>query len=56
MTDWFPHVPQPPDWRLDWPALEATFPILNALRGCPQDPRITRGETSGHTRGMSARL
>ena len=33
-----PHCPEPPEWRLDMAALRATFPWLEPLGECPQDP------------------
>lgn len=43
--------PGPPGWALDWPALEAALPWLEALRGCAQDPRFhPEGDVLTHTR------
>jgi putative nucleotidyltransferase with HDIG domain len=33
-----PGCPEPPDWRVDLAALRATFPWLDPLADCPQDP------------------
>jgi predicted kinase len=33
----FPPCPQPPDWTIDWPTLDA-FPWIQDLKGCPQNP------------------
>jgi putative nucleotidyltransferase with HDIG domain len=33
-----PGCPEPPEWRLDMGALRATFPWLEPLGECPQDP------------------
>ena len=47
----FPAVPQPPDWALDWPAIEQVFPELQELAGCPQDPVWhAEGDVLTHTR------
>jgi predicted kinase len=39
MSDLLPHMPKAPDWRVDWVALNESFPWLRDLAGCPQDPR-----------------
>jgi putative nucleotidyltransferase with HDIG domain len=47
----FPHCPEPPDWRLDWPALLEDFPWLPALANCPQDAVYHgEGDVLTHTR------
>ena len=47
----FPPCPQPPDWRVDWETLDATFPWVRNLRGCPQDPiRHAEGDVWTHVR------
>jgi putative nucleotidyltransferase with HDIG domain len=47
----FPHCPQPPDWHLDWPAIEANFKWIREMRGCQQDPRYHgEGDVLTHTR------
>ncbi|MBM4094723.1 MAG: HDIG domain-containing protein [Planctomycetes bacterium] len=39
LSPWcFPLCPQPPDWALDWAALQHEFPWLGPMRDCPQDP------------------
>ena len=44
-------VPRPPDWRIDWPGIEAEFGWLRALHGCPQDPVFhAEGDVLIHTR------
>jgi predicted kinase len=44
-------IPQPPDFRVDWPALDATCPWIPPLRGCPQDPvHHAEGDVWIHTR------
>src|SRR5262245_49919553 len=51
VTDPFPPCPRPPDWRVDWEALDATYPWIRALRGCPQDPvRHAEGDVWTHVR------
>jgi predicted kinase len=48
---WFPHCPEPPDWRVDWPAIDASYPWVRALVGCPQDPVYhAEGDVWTHTR------
>lgn len=37
MNSTFPPCPQPPDWKIDWPTLDA-FPWMTDLKGCPQHP------------------
>src|SRR5688572_24864805 len=34
----FPAFPEPPDYRVDWDQLLQTYPWLQSLDGCPQDP------------------
>jgi predicted kinase len=49
--DPFPLCPQPPEWRVDWETLDATFPWVRNLRGCPQDPtRHAEGDVWTHVR------
>lgn len=44
-------VPEAPDWRLDWPAIRALWPELQALDACPQDPvHHGEGDVGTHTR------
>lgn len=51
MTGWFPYTPAPPEWRLDWDTIHATFPWIQALAGCPQDPvHHAEGDVWIHTR------
>ena len=51
MLDPFPACPQPPDWRVDWETLDATYPWVRNLRGCPQDPiRHAEGDVWTHVR------
>ncbi|HEY8599203.1 MAG TPA: AAA family ATPase [Thermomicrobiales bacterium] len=46
-----------PDWRIDWDAACATFPILASLDSCPQDPRHhAEGDVGVHTRMVLAAL
>src|SRR5262245_13258032 len=38
-SEWrIPGCPQPPEWRVDIAALRATYPWLEPLATCPQDP------------------
>lgn len=37
------HVPQAPDYRVDWATIDACYPWVRALKDCPQDP-IHHGE------------
>jgi predicted kinase len=47
----FPHCPEPPDWRLDWPALLEDFAWLSGLADCPQDAEYhAEGDVLTHTR------
>ncbi len=44
----FPPCPQPPDWKIDWTALDA-FPWIRDLKGCPQNPiRHAEGDVWTH--------
>jgi predicted kinase len=44
----FPPCPQPPDWMIDWAALDP-FPWLQDLKGCPQNPdRHAEGDVWNH--------
>jgi predicted kinase len=43
-----PPCPQPPDWTIDWPALDP-LPWLKDLKGCPQNPdRHAEGDVWAH--------
>jgi predicted kinase len=43
--------PVPPDWRVEWDALDARYEWVRALRDCPQDPRHhAEGNVWIHTR------
>lgn len=51
MFDPFPPCPRPPEWRVDWETLDATYPWVRNLRGCPQDPvRHAEGDVWTHVR------
>src|SRR3954469_1862637 len=51
MKSWFPFVPRPPAWRVDWQTLCAELPALAPLEGCPQDPlHHAEGDVWTHTR------
>jgi predicted kinase len=44
-------VPQSPDWRVDWNALDAELDWVRAMRGTPQDPvHHAEGDVWIHTR------
>ncbi len=43
--------PEPPDWRVDWTAIDEAVPEVRALQGCPQNPRYhAEGDVWIHTR------
>jgi predicted kinase len=45
------HIAQPPDWRVDWDALDAQLDWVRAMRGVPQDPvHHAEGNVWIHTR------
>ena len=47
----FPLCPTPPDWRLDWEAIQQAFPWVAAMADCPQDPLWhAEGNVQIHTR------
>jgi predicted kinase len=47
----FPYCPAPPDWRVDWEALQHRFAWIRAMQGVPQDPRYhAEGDVFIHTR------
>src|SRR5450755_1660816 len=52
MSPWrFPFCPQPPEWRLDWSAIESAIAGLPALANVPQDPVWhAEGDVLTHTR------
>ncbi len=51
MIDWASLAPGPPEWRVDWTAVEATFAVASALQACPQDARHHgEGDVWTHTR------
>ena len=44
----YPPCPQPPDWSIDWPSLDA-LPWLADMKGCPQNPdRHAEGDVWAH--------
>ncbi len=48
MNSTFPPSPQPPDWKIDWSALDL-FPWIRDLKGCPQNPiRHAEGDVWTH--------
>jgi putative nucleotidyltransferase with HDIG domain len=47
----FPFCPQPPDWTLDWPAIQNEFAWLRSMADCRQDPAWhLEGNVLAHTR------
>lgn len=42
------HMPSGPDWRLDWPAIDADYAWVRAMRGAPHDP-VHHREGDVHT-------
>lgn len=47
----FPGEPSPPDWRVEWEALNRLLPCLETMRGCPQDHvHHAEGDVWTHTR------
>ncbi len=43
--------PDPPGWRVDWTAIDQALPVIQALRGCPQNPRYhAEGDVWIHSR------
>ena len=48
---WAPYCPRPPDWRVDWDDICATYPWVADLADCPQDPvHHAEGDVAIHTR------
>jgi predicted kinase len=58
MSAWqFPHVPQPPGWRVMWDDLAQRFAWLRALAGVPQEPTYhAEGDVLVHTRMVAEAL
>lgn len=51
MIPWLGLTPEPPDWRIDWPAIEAVFPEVVDLAACQQEPLYhAEGDVWTHTR------
>ncbi len=51
MTIVIPGCPEPPEWRVDWNAVDAACPWLCSLVGCLQDPIYhAEGDVLTHTR------
>ena len=43
--------PEPPEWRVDWEALDREYEWIAAMRGCPQDPVFhAEGDVWTHAR------
>src|SRR3954469_7239969 len=46
-----PLIPRPPDWRIDWAALESALPEASELAACQQGPQYHgEGDVWTHTR------
>jgi predicted kinase len=58
MNAWqFPHVPQPPDWRVTWDDLARRFAWLRAMADVPQEPAYhAEGDVLVHTRMVAEAL
>jgi putative nucleotidyltransferase with HDIG domain len=51
VTALFEHLPEPPSWDFDWPALYDAYSWLRAMEACPQDPvHHAEGDVWVHTR------
>jgi predicted kinase len=47
----FPHIPQPPEWTVEWEAIAARFAWVRALAETPQEPaHHAEGDVATHTR------
>ncbi|HEX4498698.1 MAG TPA: AAA family ATPase [Thermoanaerobaculia bacterium] len=52
-----PCCPEPPEWRIDWPAILAAYPLLATLAGVPQEPAYhAEGDVLIHTRSVAEAL
>jgi putative nucleotidyltransferase with HDIG domain len=50
-------IPGPPEWRVDWPAIDAACSWLATLAGTPQDPiHHAEGDVLTHTRMVAEAL
>lgn len=57
MTCLLDYTPTPPDYRLAWGDMDAAYPWLRALAGCPQDPvHHAEGDVWVHTRMVCEEL
>jgi predicted kinase len=58
LPDWFfPFCPAPPDWRLQWEAIQAQFDWIRAMCDVPQDPLYhAEGDVLVHTRMVAEAL
>ncbi|MDP6446094.1 MAG: AAA family ATPase [Pirellulaceae bacterium] len=51
------HCPQPPDYRIDWPAIENALPWVEEMAACPQDPVWhAEGDVWTHTKMVCEQL
>ncbi|HEV2764057.1 MAG TPA: AAA family ATPase [Pyrinomonadaceae bacterium] len=51
MSEQFSWCPSPPDFKVDWEAVEREFPLVGRLEGCPQDAvHHADGDVLVHTR------
>jgi predicted kinase len=49
--DLFKFAPRPPEWRLDWGAIDREYEWVRAMAGCPQSPEWhAEGDVHIHTR------
>jgi predicted kinase len=57
MTWVFPHVPTPPEWRVEWEAIADRFAWIQSLAGVQQDPAYhAEGDVLIHTRMVAEAL
>src|SRR5579859_410958 len=55
--DVFPFCPQPPDWRVDWQAIQSQFSWIRAMEGVQQNPIYhAEGDVLTHTRMVAEAL
>ena len=53
----FPFCPEPPDWRVDWQAIQAQFSWVRLMEGIPQSPIYhAEGDVLTHTRMVAEAL
>ncbi len=55
--DAFPFCPQPPDWSVDWQAIQAQFSWIRAMKDVPQSPVYhAEGDVLTHTHMVAIAL